>query len=161
VTTDVRRVTDAPACDDVAPDLLVLGGPTHAFSMSRSSTRAEAVAQGAPTEVTENGLREWLGAAGRTAGTGRFAVAFDTRVAKVRRLPLSAAGAATRQLRRKGFAGVFPPEGFVVADVKGELLDGELGRARDWGTRIAGELELRRSVPTTRSSSPTVDPNGR
>lgn len=161
VTTEVRRVNDAPACDDVAPDLLVLGGPTHAFSLSRSSTRAEAVAKGAPEEVTETGLREWLGAAGRSAGTGRCAVAFDTRVAKVRRLPLSAAGAATRQLRRKGFADVLHPEGFVVADIMGELLDGELARARDWGVRLARELELRRSGPTTRSSSRTVDPNGR
>jgi hypothetical protein len=161
VTTDARRVTEAPACDDVAPDLLVLGGPTHALSMSRSSTRADAAAQGAADDVVATGLREWLAAAGRRSGTGRSAVAFDTRVAKVRRLPLSAAGAATRQLRRKGFADVLHPEGFVVADIKGDLLDGELARARDWGVRLAREVELRRSGPTTRASSRTVDPNGR
>jgi flavodoxin len=160
VTTDLRRVTDAPACDDAAPDLLVVGAPTHALSLSRSSTRADAVAKGAPEGVAETGLREWLGAAGRSSGTGRCAVAFDTRIAKVRRLPLSAAGAATRQLRRKGFADVLHPEGFVVADIMGELLDGELARARDWGVRLAREVELKRSGPTTQPSSP-VDPSGR
>jgi len=42
-----------------AGDLLVMGGPTHAFSMSRANTRQEAVNQGASVDPTI-GLREWL-----------------------------------------------------------------------------------------------------
>src|SRR3954451_22153506 len=41
-------------------DLLVVGGPPHAFSMSRASTRADAVRQGAPAERGATGIREWL-----------------------------------------------------------------------------------------------------
>ena len=40
-------------------DLLVMGGPTHAFSMSRATTRQDAVNQGAKADPTI-GLREWL-----------------------------------------------------------------------------------------------------
>jgi hypothetical protein len=160
VLVAVRRVAEAAALDDVAPELLVVGAPTHAFSLSRPSTRADAVAKGAPAGVARTGVREWLGAAGRGSGTGRVAVAFDTRVASVRRLPLSAAGCASRLMRRKGFARVLKPQGFVVADVRGELLPGELLRAREWGARLADELGVSRSEPTTRPSYPTADPNG-
>jgi hypothetical protein len=160
VLVAVRHVAEAAALDDVAPELLVVGAPTHAFSLSRPATRAEAVAKGAPAAAGRTGMREWLGAAGRRSGTGRVAVAFDTRVASVRRLPLSAARSATRMLRHKGYARVLSCEGFAVADVRGALLPGELVRARQWGARLAGELEVSRPAPTTRSSYPTVDPNG-
>ena len=35
-------------------DLLVVGGPTHAFGMSRASTRADAVRQGAPSAARDD-----------------------------------------------------------------------------------------------------------
>ena len=41
-------------------DLLVAGGPTHAFSMTRTSTREDAVRQGATHHPAAVGLREWL-----------------------------------------------------------------------------------------------------
>ncbi len=41
-------------------DLVVLGAPTHAFSLSRPSTRADAVRQGAAPGRAELGLREWM-----------------------------------------------------------------------------------------------------
>jgi len=160
VLVAVRHVAEAAALDDVAPELLVVGAPTHAFSLSRPSTRADAVAKGAPTQVVRTGVREWLSAGDTRSGTGRDAVAFDTRAATVRRLPLSAAGTASRLLRRKGFARVLRPQGFVVADVRGDLLPGELVRAREWGRRLAEELRVSRSAPTTRPTYPTADPNG-
>ena len=60
---DASVVDVAAAPVDLPPDvdLLVLGSPTHAFSLSRPATRADAVRQGAPPERAVTGLREWLG----------------------------------------------------------------------------------------------------
>ena len=41
--------------------LVVAGGPTHAFSMSRETTRHDAVARGA-VRGSARGLRDWLAA---------------------------------------------------------------------------------------------------
>ena len=60
VEVDLREVAQAPSPVTGPVDLIVVGGPTHAFSLSRPSTRADAVKQGAPTRATEQGLREWL-----------------------------------------------------------------------------------------------------
>ena len=57
----VTCVAEAPHPLPAHVDLLVVGGPTHAFSMSRSTTRHDAVAQGAATADEERGIREWLG----------------------------------------------------------------------------------------------------
>lgn len=74
--------------------LLVVGGPTHAFSMSRASTRQEARNQHTVVMPTETGIREWLDMltadTPSTPGRRRAQVdvaTFDTRIAKVRRLP--------------------------------------------------------------------------
>ena len=56
---DVVEVSGAPT-DLSGTDLVVAGGPTHAFSMSRVSTRRDARTQGAPGGSVEVGLREWL-----------------------------------------------------------------------------------------------------
>ena len=71
-------------------DLLVVGAPTHAFSLSRPNTREDAVCQGANPARTVLGVREWLAtletAFPAAADRPRVAV-FDTRAEKVRRLP--------------------------------------------------------------------------
>ena len=59
---EVVDVTDEPAPLPAHVDLLVVGGPTHAFSMSRAGTRRDAVAQGAAHE------RRLPGSAARAAG---------------------------------------------------------------------------------------------
>jgi hypothetical protein len=115
-------------------DLVVVGGPTHAFGMSRPSTRQSAVEQGADPQVTEHsGLREWI--AGVVAHDGLPTAAFDTKVAKPH-LPGSAAKAAERKLRHRGFKQLVHPESFLVAGTTGDLLDGELERARAWGESL-------------------------
>ena len=136
----VRDVTTAHPGDvpgDV--DLLVVGGPTHALSMSRPTTREEAIRQGAGQGLASRGLREWLeGVSGDLHGLP-FA-AFDTRVSRVRRLPGSAARSATRMLRRQRGRMLATPESFYVDDVAGPLGQDEVARARDWGRRLAGLL---------------------
>jgi len=62
--------------DDV--DLLVVGGPTHAFGMSRDSTRRDAAKKADREPVSKGqGIREWL--AGVQGQAPRLAAAFDTR----------------------------------------------------------------------------------
>ena len=57
VLADVRHVRPE---DFAGCDLIVLGAPTHAFTLSRPSTRADAVRQGAHESRAALGLREWL-----------------------------------------------------------------------------------------------------
>lgn len=117
-------------------DLLVVGGPTHAFSMTRASTRDDAVRQGAPTATAAVGIREWIDRL-HAGPHSEMVATFDTRVGKVRHLPGSAAKAAAKAMRRLGYHTVVPPESFYVADVAGPLLDGELDRARRWAEQLA------------------------
>jgi hypothetical protein len=119
--------------DDV--DLVVVGGPTHAFSMSRPSTRHSAGEQGAdPGAASHSGIREWI--SGVAAPKGLATAAFDTRIAKPH-LPGSAAKSADRKLRRRGFTELAHPESFYVTDTSGGLVDGELDRAKAWGAELA------------------------
>lgn len=134
---DVRRVKPA---DLTGCDLLVVGAPTHAFSLSRQSTRDDAVRQGAEAERAALGVREWLTTLDETfpSSAGRPLVAlFDTRVEKVRHLPGSAARRASRAVRARGFEVVERPTSFYVEDLKGPVVDGELERARDWAAHVA------------------------
>ena len=118
-------------------DLLVMGGPTHAFSMSRPSTREDAVKQGANADSTF-GLREWLDEVPK--GNDTLFAAFDTRVEMVRRLPGSAAKAAAKIARKRGYQSLTRPESFYVQDTPGPLLDGEVQRAEVWGAQLAESL---------------------
>ena len=132
IGSDVRMVHAAgapvPLPDDVG--LLVLGAPTHAFSLPRASTRHDAVAKGAPGE-TESGVREWLG---RLEASDHVDVAtFDTRVGSVRHLPGSAARAAGKEVRRHHLGRLVGTVSFYVEDMDGPLIEGELERARAWG----------------------------
>jgi hypothetical protein len=136
---DLLPVGRAPAPLREPVDLVVVGGPTHAFSMTRESTRRDAARQGAPTPDVSTGIREWIELLGTGPCTAPLAT-FDTRVAKVRHLPGSAAKAAVRHLRRLGFRPIAPAETFLVADVAGPLLPDELDRARGWGAQLAGAV---------------------
>jgi hypothetical protein len=133
----VRDVTSCVAGDipgDV--DLLITGGPTHAFSMSRPGTREDAIRQGAGQGLASRGLREWLEGVPADLQALPFAT-FDTRVSRVRRLPGSAARSAARVLRRRRGRMVVASESFFVNDVSGPLDADEIDRARDWGRQLA------------------------
>ncbi len=132
---DVRKVRP----DDLRNcDLLVVGAPTHAFSLSRASTRQDAVRQGAEPDRADLGAREWLaGLTGLVAEDHRPRVAtFDSRVDKARRLPGSAARKAAKLLRGQGFELLDRPTSFFVLDVKGPAATGERSRARGWGVQL-------------------------
>ena len=118
-------------------DLIVAGGPTHAFSLSSTSTRTKAKLQGATRGSERIGLREWLGML-PAATRGQSFAAFDTRSERVRRLPGSAAAKAARIALRLGYAPVGRQSFFVVGST-GPLVDGEIERAKVWGARLASQ----------------------
>ncbi len=134
-------------------DLLVVGGPTHAFGMSRASTRADAVRQGAPEQRATTGLREWLESVELDVESAPGLAAFDTRVTKVRWLPQAAGPSAARAGRRRGLVPVAKPLGFLVDDVRGPLVEGEIERAVEWGRRLGAAL-----VDRTAATGPVRTP---
>jgi hypothetical protein len=111
--------------------LVVVGGPTHVWSMSRPRTRGAARDQGA-TAVPDSGVREWLAVLQPPRTTVR-AASFDTRMKS--RFAGSAARRILRRLHRHGLRG---DESFhaVVTGMGGPLADGELERARRWAATL-------------------------
>jgi hypothetical protein len=141
-------VGHAPLTIDQLVDLLVVGGPTHALSLSRASTRQDAARQaGHPPVTGEGGVREWLQAlsAPRPAAPRKHVLevaTFDTRI-KRPGLPGSAAKAAQRRLRRLGLHVLAPAESFWVCDTAGPLQEGEQERARAWGAELGSKASVR------------------
>lgn len=134
----VRTVDVAEAPTDLdGIDLLIVGGPTHAFSMTRASTRRSAVEQHGATVVGEVGLREWIETL--PAGGGRAVATFDTRTERPR-LPGSAAAAAAKRLRSRGYRMVERPASFRVQGTRGPLVGGQVERAEAWGRALAARL---------------------
>jgi hypothetical protein len=141
---EVEVVSVLAAPDAPVGDLLVVGGPTHAFTLSRPQTRASRSdhtgdpearrrAEAEPGADTGRGVREWLD--GLTGLDGTRVAAFDTRVGTP--VPKRAAAGIARRLRRAGGTLVVPPEGFLVAGMHGPLVEGELARAAAWGAAVA------------------------
>ena len=157
--TDVR---DTQLGTPVGADLLVVGAPTHGFSLSRPRTRADAVRQGAPSDHAEVGLREWLGQSRPDPGVNALPVAvFDTRVSKARMLP-AAARKAAKLARQRGFQLIGPPGAFMVDDTPGPLNAGETERATRWAESIARIfLEQRGSAPARTDDARTDHGSGR
>jgi len=142
MNVELLEVAKAPPAIVEPYDLVVVGGPTHAFSMTRPQTREEALTRGATHGSAALGIREWL--AHLPEGPHAELVAtFDTRVAKVRRLPGSAAKGAAKMVRKLGYSPSGHAESFYVSDVEGPLVDGELDRARSFGERLGSDAGAR------------------
>lgn len=142
MAVDIVEVGAAPDAVPEDVSLLVVGGPTHAFGMSRPATRIDAARQALTIISLERGIREWLkGLPARTSATQ--ATAFDTRVTS--RVTGSAARVASRRLGRLDYPLVAAPEGFRVTGVRGPLIDGELDRARVWGMALGAAVAARQA----------------
>jgi hypothetical protein len=139
-TALVVAVSDVDDQTISSADLVVVGGPTHVFSMTRPKTRiAAADAAAKPASVlnlepgaTGPGVPEWLGSFKTDRG---LAAAFDTRV-RMPGLIGHAAPQIARRLRRCGFDLMGKPEGFFVTK-ENQLCAGELERAQAWGRSLA------------------------
>lgn len=145
VTTLTLNVARAAPPDTVSADLLVLGAPTHAGSLSDITTRAEAVRQGADSDRLTGGLREWLvhahpGTTRHPHGVG--VAAFDCRAHRLEAGAPVLDGAARSALAMAHLQG-FRPRGeaevFYVGDLLGPLAPGEMERATSWGQALAGD----------------------
>jgi hypothetical protein len=117
-------------------DLLVVGGPTHMYGMSRPSTRKAAAdaahKPGGPAldpEAEGPGLREWLEG---LAGDGTACAAFDTRLKGMPVFTGHAGRGISRRLRQHGYRPVAGSKSFVV-DKRNHLVPGEMQRAAQWG----------------------------
>jgi hypothetical protein len=146
VRVDVVEVGHAPqTVDDV--DLVVVGGPTHAFGLSSERTR-KAAADQAPAGIVSatTGVREWVECL--HARHGRLLVAaFDTHIDKTW-VPGAASKRLDKMMRGMGLVSLAAPTSFYVHDSMGPLVGGELERAELFGRRLGEELMSRRlAVP--------------
>jgi len=131
LAVEVLDVAGAPPPDRLGVEVLVVGGPTHAFGMSRPGTREDAERRGGGHVGT--GIREWLAS---SAPLDLRAAAFDTHV-RHPDLPGHASRKAAKALHRLGADLLTQPESFWVEGAEGPLLPGELDRAHAWGTELA------------------------
>lgn len=139
---EVRPAGTVPREELHHADLVVAGGPTHAWGMSRPSTRAGALKQ---VEVPGSGLSLESGATGPglrelftgLTGLGVDAAAFDTRIDKPSMVTGRASRKIARMLRRSGCNLVADPESFSVTGKPTTLVPGEEKRARGWGAHLA------------------------
>lgn len=137
VDTEALEVGGAPTDVPAGVDLVILGGPTHAFGMSRPSSRNDAPKYGEGPYVSPDfGIREWLKR--HAADREMLWATFDTKVESPR-LPGSASDSAARKLRRSRRNTVLSSESFWVTGTIGPLAEGELDRAREWGRKMATE----------------------
>jgi hypothetical protein len=137
-SVEVLEIGTAPTSWPAGIDLLVVGSPTHAFSLPRAQSRQDAVKQTGRAVISSGiGVREWLESARLPAG--QPAAAFDTRMDHPKMLvKLDHASKQTeRGLRALGARLVAPAEQFRVTDVTGPLADGEPERAVAWGRALA------------------------
>ena len=130
-------VTRVSPAETAGIDLLIVGGPTHAHGMTRTSTRKVGAddEKNTYTEPTvEPGLRDWLSELPR--GSGKHAAAFDTRFDRSTVLTGSAARGIERRLNKHGYRSVVAPESFFVTN-ENRLEEGQTERAAAWGKTLA------------------------
>lgn len=143
---DIVEVGEAPAILPEDVGLLVVGGPTHAHGMTKPDSRASAAQQAGDRLVSYGrGIREWLDGLQPSWPTVP-AAAYDTRIKGPGILWGSAAKAAAGRLEELEFDVIVPAESFRVGGPTGpvfdRLEDGEIDRARAWGARLAGMVQV-------------------
>lgn len=130
------HVDDAP--DQLPPglDLLVLGAPTHAFTLPSQPSRAEAAKHGGA--ASRRGIREWVAQLAATAPLPVVAL-FDTRQGTSPFVG-SAAKSAAKSLRKTGFT-ISQTAHFAVTGREGPLADGEAERAAEWARTLRSTVQ--------------------
>jgi hypothetical protein len=141
---EVRVVPVGDAATDLVDwaDLLVVGGPTHAHSLSRETTRRSAreAAAKSTSHLTMDpssdgpGLRDWF--SGLAALHGKDAVAFDSRLDAPPIFTGRASKGIDHRLEHSGATLIAAAESFLV-NRDNQLVDGEAERAARWGQTLA------------------------
>jgi len=114
---------------------VVAGAPVLGFSLAtdqiRESVATSEVGAPKPPDLAHPSLRSWLESLPRGRGQ---AAAFETRIWWS---PRGATGDIEQRLDRAGFRRAAKAEKFVVTGKYGPLREGELERARQWGSELA------------------------
>jgi hypothetical protein len=139
----VGSVEQIPRSDVDHIDLLVVGGPTHAHSMSTPASRTEGISWthdpakklALAPGTHEIGVREWMN--GLTA-VPRFAT-FDTRASIPKLFSGAASHSIARELIKRGGTQLLDAESFLV-DSENSLAAHEIQRAIAWGDSLATAL---------------------
>lgn len=131
-----RALPTDEATDEVMADveLIVAGAPVIAFSLAGGNARKQIAGDTkapVPPDVSHPLLREWLD--NLVPGKGWFA-AFETRIWWS---PRGATGTIEGKLKKAGYKKLTKAERFLVGGSYGPMKDGELERARAWGTELA------------------------
>ncbi len=141
---DVVLARDAIGLDLEGVELVVVGGPTHAWGISSKRTRdGAAKVTKHPDHLLdmshwEIGIRDWLDQAdGMHKCRG---VSFDTRFDKPKLVTGSAARSIQRRLNHAGFRAIDKPNSFRVTGMAGPLVPGEGSRAEQWGEAIGRSI---------------------
>lgn len=124
-------------------DLVVVGGPTQGFGLSRESTRQGVHEYSANLPLPEIGVGEWLNDLTLGPGQAPLAAAFGTNIGTpfwVRRLGKSAKKIEAK-LKKKGFQLFTGSQVFLVETPTGPLIQGEIERARRWGEKMGARFE--------------------
>jgi hypothetical protein len=120
-------------------DLIVAGAPLLGFSlpteMMMKGMAANAAKVPTPPDLSHPSLRAWLVALPK--GSGR-AAAFETRIWWS---PGSAAKAILAKLEALGYPPFAKAQRFIVQGKYGPLRDGELAKAKAWGSELAQALK--------------------
>jgi flavorubredoxin len=119
-------------------DLLVAGAPVFAFGLPtekiRDTIERDEADAPVPPDLSHPSLRTWLDTIPR--GTARTA-AFETRIWWS---PRGATGDIEQRFARAGYQSIGKAQKFVVRGKYGPLREGELERAREWGTSLRGAI---------------------
>lgn len=134
----VLRTSEAPRQLTPDVDLLLVGAPTHDYSLPQQRTRTQAAAKGA-TEQDAIGTREWI--AQLVPQTDLRVITFDTSL-EMRFSLGCAAKSAYKALKKRGFRLAERGESFRVAGMSGPLAEDEEARARTWGAQLAAGLQV-------------------
>ncbi|SIO85525.1 hypothetical protein [Nocardiopsis sp. JB363] len=124
----VVPVAEAPTEIPIDVDLLLVGAPTHDFSLPSANTRKQALDKGGHGQGP--GVREWIAS---LTPRDLPVHTFDTSHAK--RLSGSAARAAAKALKRRGFRPTRGPS-FHVHGRSGPLEEGQLRRVQEWAAAL-------------------------
>jgi hypothetical protein len=133
--------TDEATADLVAAaDLVVAGAPVLGFRLPtegmRSSLPRSEIQAPRPPDVSHRSMRSWLEALPRGHGAG---AAFETRVSWS---PGGSIKGIGHGLAAAGFEVLGPGGKFVVTGRYGPLRDGEVERARAWGSELASRVAV-------------------
>lgn len=140
------RTDEVSEADLEAADIVVVGAPVIAFGLAREDMRAGLVNDHKapkPADIEHPSMRSWLGGLARH---GTPFAAFETRIWWS---PRGATGAIEKGMTKAGYQPIAKAQRFVVEGTYGPLRDGELHRARGWGSELATILASEAEVTET------------